>query len=170
LQALLRYVFADQQFFDFDVEKVRAAIIAKEGSVTEATSTIIRVKTADRDKEIKFPLLEFYARQYPQLKALQQLHQIEIKLNLLRTETLVGGKKELARGIKLANQELKKQFPKDAPILTEKDITGAGLSPDGEPYVYLFWATNGYDLPYFNATLEWPAKDMPTVKVDGNLK
>jgi hypothetical protein len=168
LQALLRFILEDQQFFDFDFPKVKAAIVEKEGHLLDATGTIIRVKRADKEKEVKFPLLQYHAARYSHLKQLQQLRRIEIKLDLLRTEILVGGKEELAKGIKLANQELKKQFPA-APALSENDITGSDLNGDGTAYVNLHHAVRNTE-NYFNATLEWPAKGKPKVKVDGNAK
>jgi len=117
VQALLRYAIRDQHFFDFDPEKVKAAIaeIQKKKGVAirvgDGSTTTIRLQTAAKEHQAGYYALSTFANQYKEVKALTQLLAVEQRLNRVRYEVTAGGSDEVAKLLKLANEHLRKEYP-----------------------------------------------------------
>jgi hypothetical protein len=97
LQELLKFVVQEKDFFAIDGAAISSAIRAEEiragqgRRIFDAGEHLIRVKTADKEKEIRFYDLGFYAGLYPSdrfpsMKALADLHAIQLKLTRIETE------------------------------------------------------------------------------------
>jgi hypothetical protein len=91
LQELLRFVVQEKNFFAINDADILSAIRVEEARVGQgrrifdAGEPVIRVRTADREKEVRFYGLAFYAGLYPSdrfpaLKALADLHAIQLRL------------------------------------------------------------------------------------------
>lgn len=117
IQDLLRFAIMDQDFFAFSAFDVRQAIeveSAKTGAVSgiiDSSTTVLRIKTADRDQEGSYYALSLWAQRFPSIIALGQLRSIELRLTRLVEELRAGGKPEIAAAMNLANAHLKQQYP-----------------------------------------------------------
>jgi hypothetical protein len=98
VQELLRFIVTDQQFFASDLtsEEIWRAIRAEDarrgrGSRwADVPDTVIRIKTADAEKEIIFNGVGAYARTYPTVAALGRLLAVETRLRRLYEEVRSG--------------------------------------------------------------------------------
>lgn len=173
LQALLRYALHDQQFFEFDAEKVKAVvqeIQKKQGvavAIGGASTTVIKIRTAAKEHEARCYALGTVAGQYKEVKALGQLAAVEKRLQRALYEATGGGAAELTKLRDLANGRLKKEYPDAAP-LTADDL------------MFARWANGTLEVRYFrqgpqpgtfvSAQVSRPAQGEPKVFVKAKVK
>jgi len=140
LQDLLRFVISDQDFFAISVTKIRKAIAAEERrtrrgmTVFDDPDTVVRIKTADRESEVRFNALGLYARAHPAIKPLQQLSAVQTRLSGLIEELTAGGKQATAVALDQANAYLKQLYPQPA-VLGADDYARTVQSADGRKLV-----------------------------------
>lgn len=131
LQELLAFIVNEQEFFEFDIKEVDKAVEAEKQrtgqffAIADAPTTHIRVKTAERELEASYYALGFIVNQFKEIKALNQLHAVEERLNQLHSRTWAGGAEGVERFLELANAELKRQHP-DVKPLTADELQYAG--------------------------------------------
>src|SRR5262249_33175546 len=140
LQDLLRFVISDQNFFAISVTKILKAIAAEERrtrrgmTVIDDPDTVVRIKTADRESEVRFNALGLYSRAHPAIKPLQQLSAVQTRLRGLIEELTAGGKQAIAVALDQANAYLKQQYPQPA-VLGADDYERTVQSADGRKLV-----------------------------------
>jgi hypothetical protein len=89
IQDILRFAIDENCFFEFDPAKVKKDVEAatkrkgKKGSILDSATTSIRIQTADKDYTINYYALSFTAKQFPEIKELQQLLAIQKRLQQL---------------------------------------------------------------------------------------
>ena len=153
LQELFRFLIQVRDFFAIDGGDILNAIRAEEArtgqrvGVSDAGEPVIRVKTADKEKEVRFYGLGFYAGRYPislfpSMKALDNLNAIEAKLTRLSEEVKGGGKAGIAAGLAAANAYLAREKP-DLPLFTADDYLRTLLSPQGRLMQFVQPARDG---------------------------
>jgi hypothetical protein len=141
LQDFLRFIVRDQDFFALDAPDIRrkveleAARTNSGTTISDAGEPVIRVKTAENDKEIRYYALDFYAMRYPadrfpSLKALGQLHAVQARLQRLTEEVRGGGKDAINRALADANAYLRRERP-EAPLFTADNYLRTLLNGDG---------------------------------------
>lgn len=167
LQALLRFILVDNQFFDYDAKKVAAALDAGNVPLLDDMTTVLRVKTAAKEHEVSQYSLKATAESHKNIKALAQLTAIEARLQRLMHETRAGGKAALDDIVKVANEHLKKQLPEAAP-LTAADLQEAFVKADGEKQVNFYRLGQGPGA-YVLVKLVLPAKGPAKVEVYGKV-
>ena len=178
LQDLLRFAITENKFFKFDAakvkEKVRKASAGRPRiAIADAPSSVVEIKLAGKSHKASYYALGFAARQYKTVAELQQLYAIQQRLNRLMNVTRLGGKKEVAKMLVLANVHLKKKFPKAAP-LTASDLQSAGVRRDGSKYVsfsrYGKRADGKPDGTYANVFIQIKGDTEPKVTVRAKLQ
>ena len=90
---------------------------------------IIRIHAGGKDHEVSCSNLDWYAKKYPDVRMLTQLHELSRRLRRVQVVTSAGGPEAAAEALKLGNAEVKRKFP-DAPALTIEDIFSA-ITRDG---------------------------------------
>ena len=95
----------------------------------EGLTTIIRIKTAAKEHEVKVFALANHVNQYKEIKALAQLLAVEQRLNRVKQEATAGGSAEVGKLLALANEQLRKEYP-DAQPLTAVDLQAARWQQD----------------------------------------
>ena len=113
-------------FFEFDEVEAQRELANEENktgffSILDEATTIIRIRTAERDHTAKFYALGEYAKAYPRAKLLTDLFSVEGRLLLQLNETEAGGREAVAAALNLANEYLKTAYPK-IPALEQKDF------------------------------------------------
>lgn len=177
LQELLRFAIEKNKFFSYDPKKVKAKMLAAEKGkrvprIADAPSSVFEIHTADKSHKVSHYALGMVGRFYQGVEELQQLYAIQQRLNRLMNETRVGGKAAAEKLLKLANAELKKQYPKVQPLTmanfqnasTRRDKTSVtfsryGKTADGKP-----------DRTYVFVGIEVPEKGEPKVSIRAKLK
>src|SRR5262249_50622123 len=98
VQALLDYAVKEKQFFQLDAKRIQAEIEKDSGGgfagVIDASDTVVRVRTAEREHEVRFNALGFVARQYPKIERLVQLNDVAERLERLLKDCQEKEKKE----------------------------------------------------------------------------
>lgn len=169
LQALLRLILVDNQFFEYDAKKVAAALQGGGAPlVADDMTTVLRIKTAAKEHEVSQYALKATAEGNKNIKALAQLHAIEVRLQRLMHEARAGGKTALDGIVKVANEHLKKQLP-EAAALTAADLQDAFVKADGEKQVNFYRLGQGPGA-FVLVKLTLPAKGEPKVEVYGKVK
>ncbi|MHC4930995.1 MAG: hypothetical protein ACYTGV_02235 [Planctomycetota bacterium] len=123
LQQLLRFAIDEHRIFEFDAKSVREEIRKQKGDqpiVLDAADTVITIRLRKRKAVASFHALQFAATQYPKIKALQDLRAIERRLENLVQIFVGGGRAEVEKLMRRANEELKRQQPKVAPLELEE--------------------------------------------------
>src|SRR6186713_2488649 len=87
VQDLLHFIVAEQDFFAIDISEIWRAILTEEqrrvgvrSYIADASDTVVHIKTADREHDLRFNALSFSARKYPSIKELRQFLAVETKL------------------------------------------------------------------------------------------
>ena len=169
LQALLRFVVVDNQFFDHDAKKVEAALAASgKPPVLDDATTVLRVKTAAKEHEVSQYALANTAENHKNIKALAQLRAIDVRLQRLMNQVRAGGKTALDGIVKTANEHLKKQLP-DAAALTAADLQEASVHPNGDKQVNFYRLGEGPGA-FVLVKMLLPAAGAPKVEVLGKVK
>jgi hypothetical protein len=171
LQELLRYVVETQRFFQVDPKVLRKKLHAAEGgvSIVDASATVLKVSIRGKSLEVEQYALRFVARTHPQIDELKRLGAIEQRLGNLRAIVGAGGKKKAAEIVALANQHLKKRYPKAKP-LTLGDLADAGERRDGTRFARLHRGATLGRGPYVIVSVELPPKGEPRVAVQAGAE
>ena len=126
VQELLRFMIGKQKFFDYDMEKVKAAMKKAESDrnipqIADAPVQVFEVNIADREHRVSHYALGM-ATEYPEIESLQQLLAIQKRLRGVMNQTRVGGRKGVERLLATANRELKSQLPDIKPFSREEFV------------------------------------------------
>lgn len=122
IQAILRFAIDENRFFDFDAQKVKAEVSAAAVScgrslaIADASTISIRIQADGKDYTVEYYGLTLTARQYPDIRELQQLKAIQKRLQHLMSVIRSGGKQNLEEYLKAANAHLRQKFPKMDPL------------------------------------------------------
>jgi hypothetical protein len=135
VQDLLRVIVSEQNFFKIDLTEVSRAIeeeVRKTGvsmSIADAATTVIRVKTADREQELRFNALGTWANRYPTIQPLQQLFNVQKRLQRLIEEFRPGVRETIAFALNAVNDAIKREHPGQPPLtLSDFNYTGGETS------------------------------------------
>jgi hypothetical protein len=142
LQDLLRFMIRDQDFLALNAADLSRAIDTlenKTGSrviISDAGETVVHIRTADREHEVRFYASSFYAMRfppsiYPELKSLGQLRAVESKLNRIMETLKAGGEKAVQDAWTEGNEYLKREYPQVMPF-SVNDFSNTSLTPDGQ--------------------------------------
>jgi RNA polymerase sigma factor (sigma-70 family) len=155
LQELLRFVVREQGFLQIEQRQLLARLRPLPGrSLTDVddvrqSRTTVQVSADGRENEIRCPDLRLHTQDSPETR---QLTAILERLEQVRLWAYAGGHSGLDAALRLANEELRRQFP-EAPLLGPKDLQAAlqqangtawlnlqrhGVAPDGNPYSFVY--------------------------------
>ena len=129
IQQLLHFAIDEKDFFAIKGEDIQTAIADEQKrigvgiTVSDASNTIIQIQTADHNNEVRFYALDFYAKRYPTIKALQQLRAVESRLEHLYLELSAGGNAEVAQSLERANNYMKQQDSAFSPFSADDLFT-----------------------------------------------
>ncbi|MHC4960346.1 MAG: hypothetical protein ACYTGN_18510 [Planctomycetota bacterium] len=143
LAALRKFVVTEQKFFDYDEAAIGKLLQAREPGPQCGTGlplTEIRVVAAGRNATKRQILLETYATQHRDIKALVRLRAVARRLQLEGRLAKAGGRKRVEGWLKLANARLAVRHPKE-PALSIEDFRDFRDFPKGE------WALRPEDDP-----------------------
>jgi hypothetical protein len=136
VQELMRFIVNDQKFFTINSADIRAAIDAENRrtrtgmAVADAADTFVRVKTADKESDLRFNAVSVFARWYPTIQELKQFSAVETRLRFLFEESRAGGRQAVEAALAEANTYLKQQNPTLAALAVENYLRTLE-SPDG---------------------------------------
>jgi hypothetical protein len=136
LQELLRFAVIDQRFFEFDADAVQRAVRAEQQraggtfNIFDGGTTVIRVRTGDKEHEVSYYALTYYARIYPAVPDLGRLVAIETKLQGIADSLGRGVRERVNMALDQANQAIKEQRP-ELPALVLADYRRTVLSEGG---------------------------------------
>lgn len=126
LQGLMHLIVAQKKFLDISEEKIAKAIQEEQKQkgvigpmIADAATTVIKIKTADKEHEVKAYALSMQANQYKKIEAIQNLVAIEKALNNLLSTAWAGGPKAVESMLTVANAEIKKTFPELKPLAAD---------------------------------------------------
>ena len=135
VQDLLREIVSEENFFKIDHAEISRAIEEEERkagvsrSVFDATTTVIRIKTADREQELRFNDLSAWASRYPTIQPLQQLKNVEKRLERLIEELRPGVRELIATALNAGNEAMKREHPSLSPLtLNDFRFTGGEVT------------------------------------------
>jgi hypothetical protein len=141
LQALLRFIVADNRFFEFDAKQVETQILEEQRKtgrlflIADAPVTVIRVQLKDQEHEARQYGLGLAAKVYPAIEPLQRLAAIQKRLDRYASLVRAGGTKGLAAELRLANHELAQRYPA-IKALTADDLDSAVQYADGSRRIF----------------------------------
>ncbi|MBL8797361.1 MAG: sigma-70 family RNA polymerase sigma factor [Planctomycetia bacterium] len=159
LQDLLRFAIHNQGFFQLDKRQIPSA-----GRLT----TTIHIVADGNDCRLQGADLVRYAMTS---SAARQLLAIQQRLESLNTWLHAGEHAGVAAALRLANEQLGRQFP-DAPLLTANDLHTALQRSDGTSEVVFERRGISADRDPFSfayARIERPAQGEPRILVKANL-
>jgi RNA polymerase sigma factor (sigma-70 family) len=170
LQEVLQFALHDQEFFEFDPAAVKAAIRDKyqsDGNVsdsTDDTTTGLRIRTADRDHEVRWSRLSKAAWDFPQVERLLQLHAVDQRLSQVFYVLLAGGPERVETVVAKTNGLVRFGYP-SAPWLTAADLFKVTPSPDGSQVEFVFSRNkdNKVRNPLFEVAVAVPRLGEPTL-------
>ena len=135
VQDLLRDIVYEQNSFRIDRAEVSRAMEEEDRktgtsmSIIDAATTVIRVKTADREQELRFNALGTWANRYPTIQPLQQLFNVEKRLERLIAEFSPGVRETIAIALNAVNDAMKREHPGQQPLtLNDFQFTGGETS------------------------------------------
>jgi hypothetical protein len=135
LQDLLRFVIDEHHFFEFDSDTALREVeeeqrkIGLTWGVFDGLTTVIRIRTAERDHTGTFYALDDYGTIFPTLKPVANFSAVEKRLSRLAWEIRAEGKENIAAALKLANEHLRKTYP-NVPALLFEDFLYIDNTPD----------------------------------------
>ena len=187
LQELLRFAIDEHHFLDFDNLAASQQLRAEEDksglrhTIIDASTTVIRIRTSERDHTGEFYALRDYLEVYPSVKLLQDLYAVEERLLKLSYEIEAGGEEGIAAALKLANEFLRKTYP-TVPLLVPADfLYTRRYSPDRRRLVFVRKAAVRKETetdpvarvqmllfpePTFSVTVEYTTGNTPKVMVE----
>jgi hypothetical protein len=186
LQELLRFAIDEHHFFDFDNAAASQLLRAEQDrsglryTTIDASTTVIRIRTSERDHTGEFYALRNYLEAYPSVKPLQDLYSVEERLLKLSYEIEAGGEQGIAAALKVANEFLRKTYPK-VPLLVSADfLCTRRYSPDRRSLVFVRKASVPKETetdpsarvqmllfpePTFSVTVEYTTGNTPKIMV-----
>jgi hypothetical protein len=143
LQELLRFVIDDHKFFEFD-ETIAVREVSEEAkksgfqfSMADGISTVITIRTAEREHKAQFYALYDNVLAYPDARLLANLAAVEERLSHLKNVVEAGGIERVSAALKIANEHLRTAYPA-VPAVTEDDFLYAKHSRSNpETFVFL---------------------------------
>lgn len=172
LQGLLHFAVEDNKFFSFDTDKVKVKMKAAEQQrqipqIADAPVSAFFIQLAKRSHGVSHYAMGM-ASQYPEITELQQLNAIADRLRKLMNKTRVGGDAGVAKLLKAANKELKKQHP-GVKSLAAEHFSGSYTRPDGITSAtfarYGMTAAGKRDGSYVVAVIQAPKQGEPQVTI-----
>ena len=164
LHNLLDFIIFKNQFLKYDKKTVEAKLRKVPGPrlrIADAATVVIRVDIPGMKNEASRYALGMGKDR--QVKELRQLVAVHHRLQQVSTFVRLGGKKAVAKWLKLVNAELKAKYPKVKP-LTTADLQSGGVRADGSVVYVSFFrrktAANGKPVPgaaYTSGTVNKPA-------------
>jgi hypothetical protein len=179
LLELFRFALHDQEFFDFDPVEVKAALRrakaptplqaryqrdGKLGSPADAPTTRLRIRTADRDHEVRWDELGNARYLFPEVKRLQQLAAVDGQLQHLLAVQRAGGPERVEEVVSQMQdlvRPLYQRYP-DVPRLTAGDLVSVTPLADGSG-ARLSFAPPSAAKCVFSVTLIVPHEGPPTL-------
>jgi RNA polymerase sigma factor (sigma-70 family) len=174
LQELLRFAVREQGFFKIEQRQLQERLRPLPGGApppsddVRQTRTSLRVQADGREHEIRCPDLRLHAEDCSEAR---QLLAILERLEHLRAWAYAGGQEGLAASLRLANEELRRQFP-EAPLLKADDLQAALQQANGTAWLNLERrgvASDGNPYSFIYARLEQLAGDKPQVTIKADL-
>ena len=168
VQELLAFIITENKFLEYDPAKVEQAVedvTRKNGpvpQVADAPSTVVKVRTADKEHKASYYALGMAANQFKEIKPLQQLHAIEYRLGRLQAITWAGGPKVVDEYLKLVNEKLKAEYPDVAPLT--RDEFRYARTIDGT-MTAMFSRPDAEKKTFTNATIEHSTGNTPKVSL-----
>jgi hypothetical protein len=104
--------------------------------VCDGVTTVIRIRTAERDHKGEFSDLYDYVTLFPALKSLVNFSAIKDRLFRLFHEISAGGKESIAATLTLANEYLQRTYPNIPPLVLE-DFLYINYTPDGRTLCFV---------------------------------
>ena len=177
LQELLRFAIEENKFFDYDPAKVKAAMqkVEKERQIpqiVDVPESVFEIRTADENHKVRHFAIGM-AGEYKEIEEVQRLSTLHRRVMKLMGEIRVGGKVGIRKLLKLANEELKHQYP-DVKSLTVENFQGSYRGSDGK--ISATFSRRGKtaqgkpDGSFLVAVLEIPENGDPTVTIRFNPK
>jgi hypothetical protein len=163
LQELLRFIILDQNFFEFEAEKVRTAVARAEPPRSglrrfnhpDITTTTIRVQTANRQHEVKWPRLYDASWKHPRMKRISELYAVDMRLRQEVNIILAGGLDFVESLVRQVNVQIRESFS-NGPQFTPRDLHGVVLPISGGSTSFSFFRPNLLaDYPDFVVHVEW---------------
>jgi hypothetical protein len=162
LEGLLQFALHDQEFFDFErdavMKKYHLDGMAHDG--TDATTTTYRIRTADREHEVKWSRLSKTLWDFPEEKRLQQLYAVEGRLSQLYYILLAGGRERVEAVVPKMNELLRPYYRRfaAAPVLTAADLVAVAPDANGSSTQYTFARAKSKAVrdPLFEVTINVP--------------
>ena len=136
VENLLRDIVNESDFFNINHAEISFAMeeenrkTGRSMSINDASTTIIRVKTADHEQELRFYALGFWADRYPTIKRLQQLFDVQKRLERAIAELRPGVREAIVVDLNAANKVMRREHP-DLPELSLNDFASHGDETSG---------------------------------------
>jgi hypothetical protein len=173
LEDLLRFALHEQEFFAFDPAAVKAAIRDKypsDGTVsdpTDATTTVVRIRTADQNHEVRWARLGKTVWDFPEVERLLQLSAVVRRLSQVYYVLVAGGPEHVESVVEKMNELALPHYRlyPDAPRLTAADLSVVTPSADGSRMRFSFYRGQDKNVcnPQFGVTLDVPQEGEPTI-------
>jgi hypothetical protein len=175
LDELLRFAIHDQDFFQFDPAEVQAALrdeYQSDGSLhdpTDATTTSLRIQTADREHEVTWSRLTYSAFKFAKVKRLTQLYAVDMRLRHTFNVTKAGGTQGVEAIVKQANQLLHPTYARypHLPPFTGEDLVGVTPLANGGGTRFTFARYKSVARFSFMAAIDVPLAGQPTIHLIG---
>ncbi len=125
LQVLLRFIIDENKFFEYDAQAVQRKLRARGPGpiIADASTTTLTVHANGQSKTVQLPQGD------ARIEELQRIGAIRSRLERLRAVIQLGGKDEVERWLKVANQHLKQQQPNAPPLTADHFQSGSQRAP-----------------------------------------
>jgi hypothetical protein len=156
----LRDIVYEHDFFRIDRTEISRAMEEEDRktgtsmSIIDAATTVMRVRTADRDLELRFNALGSWANRYPTIQPLQQLFNVEKRLERAIEEFRPGVREIIAIALNAVNDAMKREHPGQQP-LTLSDFQSTG-SETSWPHTTRFLRVQPDRSRLFATVTRWP--------------
>jgi hypothetical protein len=133
LKTLLDFCVKKNDLLSHTSAAIKAAIdgTGKRVMIADAPNTDIAININGKNHKVSVYALFFVARQFGKVESIKQVSAIEKELKRFHTLAVLGGPKELAKLLKLANEEMAAK-DKQAPKFTAKNVTYAQKTVNGK--------------------------------------
>ena len=134
LQSFLKLVIEDNKFGEYDSNRVQGRIEEirerrQVPQIADLPDTIIELEIPGHSQRVRQPAVGMLS-EFSEVTAFQQLLAIRKAVNLLMSETRVGGKQGIMDLLTRMNTKLKEAYPEVAPLQLS-DFSGSYLRQDG---------------------------------------